>query len=56
MFQEIKNGLIAGDFSVESISNFLDSTSDRFFRDSKDCKSGNSQIRTVAYAVREGLE
>ena len=56
MFEEIKNGLNAGDFSVESISGFLDSTSDRFYRDSKDCKSGNSQIRTVAYAVREGLE
>ena len=56
MFEEMKHGLIAGDFSVESISVLLDSTSDRFFRDSKDCKSGNSQIRTVANTVREGLE
>ena len=56
MFEEIKNGLIVGDFSVESISDFLDSTSDRFFRDSKDCSSGNSQIRTVANTVREGLK
>ena len=54
--EEIKNGLIVGDFSVESISDFLDSTSDRFFRDSKDCRSGNSQIRTVANTVREGLK
>ena len=56
MFEEIKNGLIVGDFSVESISDFLDSTSDRFFRDSKDCSSGNSQIRTVANTVREELK
>ena len=56
MFEEIKNGLIAGDFSVESISGFLDLTSERFYRDSKDCKSGNSQIRTVANSVREGLQ
>ena len=56
MFEEIKNSLMVGDFSVESISGFLDLTSERFFRDSKDCKSGNSQIRTVANTVREGLE
>ena len=56
MFEEIKHGLDAGDFSVESISGFLDLTSERFYRDSKDCKSGNSQIRTVANSVREGLQ
>ena len=56
MFEEIKNGLIVGDFSVESITVYLDSTSERFFRDSKDCSSGNSQIRTVANTVREGLK
>ena len=55
MFEEMKNGIIFQDFSVEAISNFLESTSDRLFRDSKDCESGNTEIRTAASAVREGL-
>ena len=55
MFEEMKNGIIFQDFSVEAISTFLESTSDRLFRDSKDCESGNTEIRTAASAVREGL-
>ena len=55
MFEEMKNGIIFQDFSVEAISTFLESTSDRLFRDSKDCESGNTEIRRAALAVREGL-
>ena len=54
MYEDIKNGIIEGDFSVEQITIFFEETSDLLFRDCKDCKN-SEEIRIVAFATRIGL-
>ena len=56
MFMDIRNLVKANVFSVEAISALLDTTSERIFRDSKDCTSGNNEIRKVALTAREELQ
>ena len=53
MYEDIRNGIIEGDFSVEQITIFLEETSDLLFRDCKDCKN-SEEIRVVAFATRAG--
>ena len=54
MYEDIRNGLNEGDFSVEQITVFFEETSDMLFRDCKECKSGE-EIRKVAFATRAGI-
>ena len=54
MFEDIREGIIGGDFSVEAISEFFESTSERLFRDCKDCKNGTQEIRSAASSIRKG--
>ena len=54
MYEDIRNGLNEGDFSVEQITVFFEETSDMLFRDCKDCKN-SEEIRKVAFATRAGI-
>ena len=54
MFENIREGIIGGDFSVEAISEFFETTSERLFRDCKDCNNGTQEIRSAASSIREG--
>ena len=56
MYEDIRDGIIGGDFSVETISEFFDLTSERLYQDSKDCELGKKEIRGVALTVREGFK
>ena len=53
MYEDIRNGISEGDFSVEQITIFFEETSDLLFRDCKDCEN-SEEIRTVAFATRAG--
>ena len=60
MYEDIIDGLkIGGDFSVEAITEFFDSTSERLFIDCKDCTNDEQdiipEIRTAALSIREGF-
>ena len=54
MYEDIRNGLNKGDFSVEQTTVFFEETSDMLFRDCKDCES-SEEIRKVAFAIRAGI-
>ena len=54
MYEDIRNGLNEGDFSVEQITVFFEETSDMLFRDCKDCKN-SEEIRKVAFTTRAGI-
>ena len=56
MFEDIREGIIGGDFSVEAISEFFETSSERLFRDCKDCKNGTQEIRLAASSIREGFK
>ena len=56
MFNDIRAGIIGGDFSVEAIREFFDSTAERMFGDCKDCQSGEQEIRKAAMSIRDGLK
>ena len=56
MFEDIREGIIGGDFSVLAISEFFETTSERLFRDCKDCKNGTQEIRLAASSIREGFK
>ena len=56
MYGDIRDGIISGDFSVETITEFFDITAERLFQDSKDCKLSKEEIRAVAFTVRQGFK
>ena len=53
MFEDIRDGILSGDFSVEQITIFFEETSGELYRDCKDCENGKV-IQPVAFAIREG--
>ena len=54
MYEDIRNGINEGDFSVEQITIFFEETSDMLFRDCKNCNN-SEEIRKVAFATRAGI-
>ena len=55
MFEDIKAGIIEGDFSPTAIKEFFEATSSILFRDCKDCNN-NFEIQKVANAARKGAK
>ena len=56
MYEDIRDGIVGGDFSVETLTEFFDITAERLFQDSKDCKLSKEEIRAVAFTVRQGFK
>ena len=56
MYEDIKAGVIEGDFSPTAITEFFEATSSIMFRDCKDCGSGGMdlEIERVATAASDG--
>ena len=57
MFEDIKSGIINGDFSAEQVAKFLEDAKMELYKDCKDCyltPNNISDLQPVAYAVRKG--
>ena len=54
MFEEIKMGIIMGDFSPTAVSEFFEISSGIFFKECKDCDS--SAIREAALMARKSAK
>ena len=53
MYEDIKSGIINGDFSEEQVISFFEETSGELYRDCKACENGE-ELLPVAFAVRKG--
>ena len=58
MFEDIKSGIVNGDFSAEQVSIFLEDAQIELYRNCKDCDfltpNNISELQPVAFAVRKG--